>query len=42
MNEIKIIGTQDFMGKQIKVMEGGFGQNKRIISAKEVANIHDS
>ena len=41
MNEIKVVGTQEFMGKNIKVIEGGFGEGKRIITAKEVAEIHN-
>lgn len=41
MNKIKVVGKQNFMGKEIKQLEGGFGENQRIISAKEVANIHD-
>lgn len=41
MNEIKVVGKQSFMGKEIQVIEGGFGENQRIISAKEVANIHN-
>ena len=39
-NEIKVIGKQEFMGREIQVLEGGFGENQRIITAKEVANIH--
>ena len=41
MNEIRVVGTQEFMGKQINVLEGGFGENQRIITAKEVAEIHN-
>ena len=40
-NEIKVIGKQEFMGREIQVLEGGFGENQRIITAKEVANIHN-
>ena len=40
MNEIKVVGKQKFMDKEITQLEGGFGENQRIISAKEVANIH--
>ena len=40
-NEIKVIGKQDFMGKEISIIEceGGVGENQRIITAKEIANI---
>ena len=41
MNEIKVIGTQEFMGKQINVIEGGFGEGQRIITAKQISEIHD-
>ena len=41
MNELKIIDKQEFMGREIQVLEGGFGENQRIITAKEVANIHE-
>ena len=40
-NEIKVIGKQEFMGREIQVLEGGFGENQRIITAKEIANIHN-
>ena len=42
MNEIKVLGKQEFMGREIQVLEGGFGENQRIITAKEVANIHNT
>ena len=41
MNEIKVIGKQEFMGREIQVLEGGFGENQRIITAKEIALSHD-
>lgn len=40
MNELKVNGTQKFMGINIPVIEGGFGENKRIVTAKTVAEIH--
>ena len=30
MNELTIRGTQSFMGKEIPVVLGGFGQNKKM------------
>lgn len=33
LNQIIVNGTQEFMGKTIPVLEGGFGKNCRIISA---------
>ena len=39
-NEIKLNGTQEFMGKEIPIIEGGFGDNCKVILAKTVAEIH--
>lgn len=39
-NEIKICGTQNFMGIEIPIVEGGFGENQKVILAKTVAEIH--
>lgn len=41
MNNIIINGTQSFMGKEIPVIEGGFGEGKKVILAKTIAEIHD-
>ena len=40
MNEIKINGAQKFMGIDIPIIEGGFGNSCRIVSAKSVSEIH--
>lgn len=40
--EIKIIGTQDFMGKEIPVIEGGFSEGQKVVLAKTVAEIHET
>ena len=40
MNELTIRGTQSFMGKEIPVVLGGFGQDKKCISDKTIAEIH--
>lgn len=40
-NELKVIGTQKFMGIDIPVIEGGFGENQKVILAKTVAELHD-
>jgi hypothetical protein len=42
MKELMVKGTQTFLGKEIKVIEGGFGENQRVVLAKTVAEIHDS
>ena len=41
MKELKIKGTQNFLGVNIPIIEGGFGENQKVILAKTVAEIHD-
>jgi len=41
MNELQVTGKQSFMGKDIPVMLGGFGVDKKCLSDKTVAEIHD-
>ena len=41
MNELKIKGTQSFMGKEIPVIEGGFGEAKRCLTDKTIGEIHN-
>lgn len=40
MNEIKITGKQNFMGLDIPVALGGFGEGKKCVSDKTIAEIH--
>lgn len=40
MNELMLSGTQSFMGKGIPVVSGGFGEGKRCLSDKTIAEIH--
>ena len=40
MNEIRVTGRQNFMGWDIPVVLGGFGEGKKCISDKTVAEIH--
>lgn len=40
INEISISGTQEFMGREIPVILGGFGKDKKCMSDKTVAEIH--
>ena len=40
MNEIKVTGKQNFMGLEIPVVLGGFGEGKKCISDKSIAEIH--
>lgn len=41
MNQLQVLGTQTFMGIEIPIIEGGFGENQKVILAKTVAEIHD-
>ena len=40
-NELKVEGTQRFMGIDIPIIEGGFGEIQKVILAKTVAKIHN-
>lgn len=40
MNELKISGKVEFMGKEIPIIEGGFGENCRIVTDKQISEIH--
>ena len=39
-NEITVQGTQEFMGKEIPVVYGGFGEGQKVVLAKTIAEIH--
>lgn len=41
MNKLKVNGKQNFMGKEIPVVLGGFGEGKKCICDKTVAEIHN-
>lgn len=41
MEILKKQGTQNFMGKEIPIVYGGFGENQKVILAKDIAKIHD-
>ena len=41
MSELLVKGTQKFMGKEIPVIEGGFGEGQKVILAKTIAEIHE-
>lgn len=40
MKELMVKGTQKFLGMEIPVVEGGFGEGQRVVLAKDVAEIH--
>lgn len=41
MNNLTVNGKQSFMGKEIPVVLGGFGEGKKCICDKTIAEIHD-
>lgn len=42
MNEIQIKGKQKFIGIEIPVIEGGFGEGQKVMLAKTIAEIHET
>lgn len=40
-NELKVNGTQKFMGIDIPIVEGGFGDSCKVILTKTIAEIHE-
>lgn len=40
MNELKVVGTQEFMGVELPIIEGGFGEGLRVMTAHMIAQIH--
>lgn len=41
MKELVLKGKQNFMGKEIPVVYGGFGEGKKCISDKTIAEIYE-
>lgn len=41
-NEIMVKGTQEFMGIEIPIIEGGFGEGCKCVTANTVAEIHET
>ena len=41
MNNLVIRGTQEFLGMNIPVVEGGFGEGQKVILAKTISEIHE-
>lgn len=39
--EIEVTGVQEFLGKEIPVIEGGFGEGEKVVLAKTIAEIHE-
>lgn len=40
-NEVKLNGAQIFMGREIPVIEGGFGDGRKCVTDKTVSEIHE-
>lgn len=41
MNEIKVVDKTNVNGKNIQVLEGGFGEGQKVITDKWIADIHE-
>lgn len=42
ITEINVIGHQKFIGREIPIIEGGFGEGKRCLTDKAIAEIHNT
>ena len=40
-NELQIKGVKQINGKEIKVIEGGFGEGQKVLTDKQIAEIHN-
>ena len=39
--DLKVVGKSEFMGKELPIIEGGFGENLRVMTTKQVAKLHN-
>lgn len=39
--EIEVTGVQEFLGKEMPVIEGGFGEGEKVVLAKTISEIHE-
>ena len=39
--ELRINGTQEFMGRNIKIIEGGFGEDCKVVTTLQLSEIHN-
>lgn len=39
--KIEVTGVQEFLGKEVPVIEGGFGEGEKVVLAKTIAEIHE-
>ena len=42
MNELAVKGKQEFMGKEIPIIYGGFGEGQKVVLARDIAEIHNT
>lgn len=42
MKQIKVLGTQEFFGKNIPIIEGGFSEEQRIMTVQQIAVLHET
>lgn len=42
MNNILVKGTQNFLGHEIPIIEGGFGESQKVMLVKTIAEIHET
>lgn len=40
MMDLKVVGKSEFMGKELPIIEGGFGEGLRVMTAHMIAQIH--
>lgn len=40
MSDIIVTGKQEFLGKQVPIIKGGFGENQKCVLASTIAEIH--
>ena len=38
---VEVVGVQEFLGKEIPVIEGGFGEGEKVVLAKTIAEVHE-
>lgn len=38
---VEVVGVQKFLGKEIPIIEGGFGEGEKVVLAKTIAEIHE-
>lgn len=41
LKQIKVLGTQEFFGKNMPIIEDGFSEEQRIMTVQQIAVLHD-